>query len=92
MQYFFDLGLKIMEWFKNIAHFFTIPMNSPDFISFLTPETGNVFLDAQFKLGSLPLYGILQLAGGVTFLEFFLSTGLSFFVAYTLLKWLLPTS
>lgn len=96
MLYFYQLGDKLIVWLRSIANFFTIPMNSPEFMNMLGLGSnppgiiGAVTGSGGFANPILRL--LISFAGDLTFLEFFMSTGFFIFVAITLLKWILPTS
>lgn len=88
MQYLYDLGIKVIDWMQYIAKLFTLPMNSPEFIDFIS---GKEFTGLETGGGLLAKL-IIPLAGNLTLLEFFMTTGLSIYVTITLVKFILPTS
>lgn len=92
MLYFYQLGEKVIQWFQAIAHFFTIPMNSSEFINLIFGTTGNKVIDTLLTPGRELVRAILSIGGSLTFLEFFMSVGIGLFFVITIIKWVLPTS
>lgn len=92
MLEFYKFGFTVVEALTKITKFFFLPMNSPEFRTYLLAsniaqiETGGA-LGVQWLVNFLT-----QTFGDLTLAQCFLSAFLPIFFVVTMIKWVLPTS